>query len=201
MPNQCWRQELGYNALFFKSACNSRTRLARPDQRADNISRRIYLLQPMFRFFTKSMHKPVLWLMLPLAVLAGRPTSGCLCGDGAVKASCAKTDWPFSAVCLASTTCCCDGGPSHAPACCPAQSSPNGVSRCSAGGCQCHALANHVNSVKLTKWTVEIEGLQFPVATAEVHVPAAELARHVTTIPAEVLPPPDRVVLFLHLTI
>jgi hypothetical protein len=154
------------------------------------------------------MQKPLIWLMLPLAVLAGRPTAGCLCGDGTVKTVCAKTGWPLVKLGgseLASSVSCRDTESSQWPNCCPPQPGPpanDGGAHCStANGWLCRALANNVEPAQITNWTVDTDDsrLHLPAAALDVLPPVVVL--HAASVRAECLPPPDRVVLFQHLTI
>ena len=159
----------------------------------------------MFGYFAKSMRKPVLWLMLPLAVLAGRPSAGCVCGDGTFMTVCCKTNWLLAGVGAVESKSCCDKSVSATcPRCCnSAHELPtDGNSGCSGGGgCQCHALANNVEPTKITDWSGDIaeSHLHVPVEILSTWLPV--VSRHSLNVPAEALPPPDRVVLFLHLTI
>ena len=170
----------------------------------------------MFHFLARSMRKPLIWLMLPLAVLAGRPTAGCLCGDGTVKTACAKTDWPLiglagsesesSACCRdTSSACCCATEPSQCATCSLSQQGPQsneGGTHCSAAsGCQCQALANNVKPAQITDWTVDTHDSRLHVPPAMLGVLPPVVIFRAANVPAECLPPPDRVVLFLHLTI
>jgi hypothetical protein len=162
----------------------------------------------MFHSLARSMQKPLIWLMLPLAVLAGRPTAGCLCGDGTVKTACARTDWPLIKLGGSeseSSACCRDTESSQCPTCCSSQQglpANDGGAHCSAAsGCRCHALANNVEPAKITKWTVDTDDSRLHVPAAVLGVLPPVVVFHAASVPAECLPPPDRVVLFLHLTI
>jgi hypothetical protein len=176
------------------------------------LARRLQDVPSMFHSLARSMQNPLIWLMLPLAVLAGRPTAGCFCGDGTVKTVCAKTGWPLVKLGgseLTSSACCrnCrrDKESSQWPNCCPPQPglpANDGGAHCStANGWLCRALANNVEPAQITNWTIDTDDsrLHVPAAVLGVLPPAA--AFHAASVPAESLPPPDRVVLFLHLTI
>lgn len=167
----------------------------------------------MFRRFAKSMHKPVLWLMLPLAVLAGRPSAGCVCGDGTFMTVCCKSNWLFAGVGAvpnlglgqAKEAKCCGQSPSATcPHCCNTAQGhrDSGSFGCSAaGGCQCQALANNVEPTKITDWSVDAAAAQLLVPAEILVAWPPVLSRHSLSARFEALPPPDRVVLFLHLTI
>jgi len=160
----------------------------------------------MFHSLTRSLRKPILWLMLPLAVLAGRPTAGCVCLDGTVKTTCCKSNWLIGSLCdshVASKHCCSHGGSGHCGDCCHAAQgdSAGGPNYSATGGCQCQTLANSAESAKITKWSANPGESHLLVPLAESFVLPLVVDYHAASVPAEVLPPPDRVVLFLHLTI
>ncbi len=159
----------------------------------------------MFRRFAKSMRKPVVWLMLPLAVLAGWPSAGCVCGDGTFMTVCCKTSWllagigavPNVGLGRANHENCC--GQSESTVC---PSNCNAVHGHSAScGCQCQALANNVGLTKMTDRSVNTATAQILVRAEVLAELSPILSRHSLSAWSEGLTPPDRVVLFLHLTI
>lgn len=103
-----------------------------------------------------------------------------------------------------SESCCGETASTSGPRCCnTAQGQPvDGDSSCSAsGGCQCHALANNVEPTKITDWSGDIAESQLHVRVEILSTWLPVVSGHSRNVPAEALPPPDRVVLFLHLTI
>lgn len=157
----------------------------------------------MFRTLAKSIRKPVLWLMVPLAVLAGRPSVGCVCADGTVHTSCCKAGWPgLDASTAKSAACCDDAQPTGCPHCCqhgsPTTDESNG---CSSAGCQCQALANDVKPAKITDWSAADSFSHAPAPAVSLPTLPQVDASTMRCVRGDELHPPDRVVLYLHLTI
>ncbi|HZL88456.1 MAG TPA: hypothetical protein VFB96_08810 [Pirellulaceae bacterium] len=65
------------------------------------------------RRFSRSLASVVIWVMVPLAALAGRPSTACVCADGRIQSLCPLI-WPIAAsgksCCLAHVAgnSCCD---------------------------------------------------------------------------------------------
>ncbi|MCI0361478.1 MAG: hypothetical protein L0211_23595 [Planctomycetaceae bacterium] len=163
----------------------------------------------MFRSLSKSIRKPVLWLMLPLAVLAGRPTAGCICVDGSVKTACCQSDWFLASLRSNSaegSDCCAGRDAPTCPHCCsPAGNgsrTDNSTSGCSSlGGCRCSALANNVQPTKITDWSQTDGFTHAPASSVEIPVQAQVLTASFQNVPGDVPHPPDMVVLYQRLTI
>ena len=157
----------------------------------------------MAKFKLPRLSKPLIWLLLPVALLAGRPMVGCVCSDGTYKVSCEKLSgsflWANSTKQQAS--CCPNANTSSCPACHPSSENRcDGVS--SRNECVCNGIENNL---KLTS-SKNLEQHQQVVSFACFAIPGSDCSpvRALHDLEGTFhgdLPPPDRVVLFLHLTI
>jgi hypothetical protein len=161
----------------------------------------------MLHSLARSMHKPVLWLMLPLAVLAGRPSAGCVCIDGSVKTACCRSAWLVAGLgCnLSEEGDCCTVRDAPCPSCASRaageEHTDNGRSDCSpTGACQCHALANNIEPAKVKQWSVA-DGFAHALASAVLAAQPQVHAAGIESSPRDASHPPDLVVLYQRFTI
>jgi hypothetical protein len=157
----------------------------------------------MAKLKLRRLYKPLIWLLLPVALLAGRPMVGCTCSDGTYKVTCEKLIGSFlwaNSTKNQQASCCPSANTGSCPACHP--SAENGCDGVSARNeCVCKGIANNL---KLTSST-NLEQHQV-VSFACFAIPESDCspARALYDLEGMLrsdLPPPDRVVLFLHLTI
>ena len=152
---------------------------------------------------TPGFRKLLIWLLLPVALLTGRPMVGCICSDGTYKVSCEKLIgsliWPQSAG-THKGTCCPSANSPHCPACHqPAEKSGTGAS--SQNDCRCRGIENNLKLTSLTDLDQEQDTPPAPFDTPGVYDSSSLVAHTLDSPFRNDLPPPDRVVLFLHLTI
>ena len=152
---------------------------------------------------TPGFRKLLIWLLLPVALLTGRPMVGCICSDGTYKVSCEKLIgsliWPQSAG-THKGTCCPTVDSPHCPACHqPAEESEAGAS--SENDCRCRGIENNLKLTSVTNLNQERETLPAAFDFPEFYHSASQVANSLDCAIRNSLPPPDRVVLFLHLTI
>lgn len=155
----------------------------------------------MARFKLLRLSKPLIWLFLPVALLAGRPMVGCTCSDGTYKVSCEKLLGSFlwaNSTKSQQASCCPSEHTGSCAACHP--SVENGCDGISARNeCVCKGIANNL---KLSS-TTNLDQDQL-VTFACFALPESDCSpalRDLEGMLRSDLPPPDRVVLFLHLTI
>lgn len=160
----------------------------------------------MFRSFISSVRRPIIWLMLPVALVAGRPAAGCVCPDGSVKTFCCQSDWLFPGLKSASRqpNNCCEGQTSSCSNCCNSQHgslAKNSAAHLIDHDCQCHSLPNNVLVPEISKWSEDMTSYDLAMPAYVLVLQYAVRAPGLKGDQAKFLPPPDRVVLFLHLVI
>lgn len=156
----------------------------------------------MYRHFSTRLRKSILWLMVPMVLLVGRPAAGCVCADGTVLPVCCKSEPMLSRVCSRL------GKDCYAKASiCPhckrdaASHGPEGSCELKTGSCGCHSLPNHVDAAKCNDFDPKSQQLSMAVSTVlPVAVPEPDGFRQ-SAAAGQCQPAIDRVVVFLHLTI
>lgn len=161
-----------------------------------------YFSHPMAKFIKQRLRKPLIWLLLPVALLTGRPMVGCVCSDGAYKVSCEKLVgnfvWP-QATEKQGTSCCPASNSSSCPSCHPSSEENNhGVS--AESRCVCRGIQNHLKLTSSTNLDRE-RHISFAPLNVDVDCAPSLVALELRSPLHSDLPPPNRVVLFLHLTI
>lgn len=156
----------------------------------------------MYRRCLTRLRKPILWLMVPMVLLVGRPAAGCVCADGTVLPVCCRSQPLLSGLCGPAGKECC-AKPSVCPHCKRESSAklPDGRCEVQKGDCGCHSLSNYVDATKASD--LNPQSLQFSVAFSPALLVAVPQSANVRPSAAafECLPTIDRVVVFLHLTI
>lgn len=157
----------------------------------------------MAKIIIQRLRKPLVWLLLPVALLTGRPMVGCVCSDGTYKVSCEKLVgnfvWP-QATEKHGTSCCPATSSDSCPACHPSsEKNSDGISANSR--CVCRGIQNNLKLTSSTNLDRERDIKFAPFNVAEVGCSLSLVAREVRSPLHSDLPPPNRVVLFLHLTI
>ncbi len=157
---------------------------------------------PMVKITIQRLRKPLIWLLLPVALLTGRPMIGCVCSDGTYKVSCEKL--VGSLVWLQSTV-------KHGEACCPTANSgqcpgchkpaDTGDGASAPSRCRCRGIENNLKLVSLTELERDRDSALAAFNIPENYSSASLVAHELGSPLRNDLPPPNRVVLFLHLTI
>lgn len=156
----------------------------------------------MNRRLLARLRKSVLWLMVPMVLLANRAAIGCVCADGTVLPVCCKSEPFLAGLCGEQGHDCC-AKVAFCPHCKPHSSSKSltGPSDLKNGDCGCRSLPNYVDTVKT-------ENLKAPSLSHGLAVLATwpnsgpsmtrvRLSADRSQCPLML----DRVVVFLHLTI
>jgi hypothetical protein len=157
----------------------------------------------MTKIIVQRLRKPLIWLLLPVALLAGRPMVGCVCSDGTYKVSCEKLVgnfvWPQAAE-KHETSCCPATSSGSCPAChTSAEKNSDGVS--AESRCVCRGIQNNLKLTSPTDLDRERQITFAPFDVIDVDCPPLLAALELRSPLQSDLPPPNRVVLFLHLTI
>ena len=157
----------------------------------------------MAKIIVQRLGKPLIWLLLPVALLTGRPMVGCICSDGTYKVSCEKLVgnfvWP-QATEQHGMSCCPVASSGSCPAChAPSEKYGDGVS--ANDKCVCRGIQNNLKLTSSTNLDRERHIAFAPFNIAEVDCSLSLVALELRSPLQSDLPPPDRVVLFLHLTI
>lgn len=156
----------------------------------------------MYRHFSIRLRKPILWLMVPMVLLVGRPTAGCVCADGTVLPVCCKSEPVLSRLCGRSSKECCANA-STCPHCKRDDSSQAPVGSCElkTGGCGCHSLPNHVDAAKSNDFDPRSHQFSADVSTFRPVVAPEQAGFRQSAAAVQCQPSIDRIVVFRHLTI
>lgn len=157
---------------------------------------------PMVKNAIQRLRKPLIWLLLPVALLTGRPMIGCVCSDGTYKVSCEKLVgsliWSQATV-------------NHGESCCPAADSGQcpgchkpahtGDGASAQNPCRCRGIENSLMLTSPKDLDQERDSSFVAFHIAEVCCSSPLVSHDLGSPLRNDLPPPNRVVLFLHLTI
>jgi hypothetical protein len=155
----------------------------------------------MARITLLRLRKPLIWFLLPVALLTGRPMVGCVCSDGSYKVSCEKLIgslvWPQGKPQLS----CCPGAQTGScPACHKAGGQDcDGVS--SNRQCVCRGIENNLKLTSSVDVDQDDHSTFVEFTNPEIAFPQSSLSSVLENLHRTDLPPLDRVVLFSHLTI
>lgn len=153
------------------------------------------------------LRKPLILLLLPVALLTSRPMVGCICSDGTYKVSCEKLVGSFlwlQATKDQGLSCCSTTNFHKCPACNnPAESETPGTCdiASSESRCECRGIENNLKLTSLPdlKQNRDRHFVEFCSANCQTGVRA--VVQEFGSPLRNDLPPINRVVLFLHLTI
>lgn len=152
------------------------------------------------------LRKPLIWMLLPVALLTGRPMVGCICSDGTYKVSCEKLvgscRW-LQAMSQNGRSCCSTPNVANTQKCPTCQEPANNSSEAAGAPSQCHCRGMENNLTLRSSRELERnrESAFAVVSVSEIHSGAAAIPHDLRSPLRNDLPPPDRIVLFLHLTI
>lgn len=149
------------------------------------------------------LRKPLVWLLLPVALLTGRPMVGCVCSDGTYKVSCENLVGNFVWAQTAEKqriSCCAAVSSNRCPAC-HSSSEKNNGGISAESRCICRGIDNNLRLTSSTNLDRERHSSFAPFNTAEDEGSLSAVTLELRSPLQSDLPPPDRVVLFLHLTI
>src|SRR3954462_7780256 len=157
----------------------------------------------MAKIILQRLRKPMIWLFLPVALLTGRPMVGCVCSDGTYKVSCEKLAgnflWP-PATEKQGSSCCPAVHAGSCPACHPS-SEKDSVGVSADRHCVCRGIQNNLKLTSPTKLEREQDITFAPFHFAEVECSLQLVALELRSPLQSDLPPPNRIVMFSHLTI
>lgn len=149
------------------------------------------------------LRKPLIWLLLPVALLTGRPMVGCICSDGTYKVSCEKLIGSFQwwqATDNHGSSCCPTANSGNCPTCQePAENTS--VSAAAQSQCQCRGIANNLTLPSLTELERDRDSALATFSISDDYSSVSLVAHELGSPLRNDLPPPNIVVLFLHLTI
>ena len=157
---------------------------------------------PMAKITIQRLRKPLIWLLLPVALLTGRPMIGCVCSDGTYKVSCEKLIGSLvwsQATGNHGESCCPTANSAHCPACHKPAHTGDGASAQSQ--CRCRGIENNLKLTSPTNLDQERDSAFVAFTISEVFCSSPLVSHDLGSPLRNDLPPPDRVVLFLHLTI
>lgn len=159
----------------------------------------------MAKIIIHRLRKPLIWLLLPVALLTGRPMVGCVCSDGTYKVSCEKLVgnfvWP-QAIEKHESSCCPAANSDSCPACrSPSWENKNSNMVSAESQCVCRGIQNNLKLTSSTNLDLKRDITFAPFSIPEVGCTLSMVARELRSPLHSDLPPPNRVVLFLHLTI
>lgn len=154
----------------------------------------------MARITLLRLRKPLIWLLLPVALLTGRPMVGCVCSDGSYKVSCEKLIGSLVWSQGKKQSPCCPADSGSCPACHKeAGQDCDGVS--SNSQCVCRGIENNLKLTSSVNVDQDDDSSFVEFTIPENASPQSSLSCVLENVHRTDLPPPDRVVLFSHLTI
>jgi hypothetical protein len=157
----------------------------------------------MAKYTIQRLRKPLIWLLLPVAFLAGRPMVGCICSDGTYKVSCENLvgSLLWSQTASRHQGPCC---PMEISAKCPACQDRSGNTCDGASAqsqCHCRGIENNLKVTSPTKLDRERDNVVIAFNISDVRCSGPLVSHDLGSPWRNDLPPPNRVVLFFHLTI